>query len=276
MLPTPKIARDIDDVIFQLENIIKTAEQENDRLGYFAALYHKVTCKVKEDLDNGLFENGPRLAGLDVVFANRYLFAWSEWKKDKKSGLVSNSWKTAFQNAERSSCVVLQHLLLGMNAHINYDLGIAVTELAIAGNNFNDLRKDYNAINNVLASLTYGVINKLNMVSPFLSLLGFTGTSSNSMLVQFSLTNARDGAWLFAVDLFELRTDQAKYAELILKRDNEMSDLGQLLVKNKGVLNFGIWVIHLFEWKKASNIIRVLHTHKKLSYSEVSTKIAKK
>ena len=276
MTPGPKIASDINEVIRQLEEIIEKAEKGNDRLGYFAALYHKVTCKVKEDIDNNLFENGPRLAELDVVFANRYLFAYREWKKDKTSALISNSWKIAFQNAEQGSNLVLQQLLLGMNAHINYDLGIAVTELAIGGSDFNALRKDYNSINNVLSSLTYSVINKLNIVSPFLSLLGFTGTSSNSMLVQFSLSTARDGAWLFAVDLFELRTDQTRYGALILKRDNEISDLGKMLVKNKGFLKFGIWVIHLFEWKKAGKIIQVLHTHKKLSFGEISNRITKK
>jgi len=261
-------AGDIQSVIDQLELIIKDSERQNNRLGFFAALYHKVTCKVKEDLDAGLFEDGSRLAELDVLFANRYLFAFSQWKSDKNSPLVSESWKVAFQGAENSSHLILQHLLLGMNAHINYDLGIAVVELARSGRNVDALRRDYNAINNVLGALTYSVISKLNRVSPFLSFLGFTGTASNSMLVQFSLGNARDGAWLFAVDLLSLIDDAQKYDALLRKRDQEIKDLGQLLITSKGFLRFGILVIRLFEWKNVKKVIDVLHA-RKLYFHEV-------
>ena len=274
MTTTPALPTTIEGVLTQLEAIITNTEKNDDRLGYFAALYYKVTYKVKEDIDNNLFHNGARLAELDVVFANRYLYAYYEWKKDANSPLVSESWRIAFKSASNSSYLVLQQLLLGMNAHINYDLGIAVVELAAKGNNIDDLRVDYNSINNVLASLTYGVINKLNIVSPFLSLLGFTGTSSNSMLVQFSLTTARDGAWLFALDLLRLVNDTPKYNALMASRDKEISDLGGLLIKSKGFLKFGIWVIHIFEWKNVKNIINVLHTHKKLSLHQVKAKMA--
>ncbi|MFP9112391.1 DUF5995 family protein [Flavobacterium sp. RHBU_3] len=272
-MTTTATAQDIESVIAQLEAIIHQCESTGDRLGYFAALYHKVTCKVKEDIDNKLFEDGSRLAELDVVFANRYLCAYSQWKADKNSPLVSASWRVAFKSAEASSYLVLHHLLLGMNAHINYDLGIAVAELAAKGNDVDALRRDYNSINNVLGALTYGVINKLNIVSPFLSVLGFTGTNSNSMLVQFSLGTARDGAWLFATDLIACGTDTQKYTDLTLKRDTEISELGTLLTQSKGFLKFGIFIIRLFEWKNVKKVIEVLHTHQKLRFSEVKANI---
>lgn len=271
MVSTPQIAKNINDVIVQLETIIANSEKQKDRLGYFASLYHKVTCKVKEDIDNNLFEDGTRLAELDVVFANRYLYAFQEWKAGNKAA-VSNSWKVAFENAEKSTELILQHLLLGMNAHINYDLGIAVVELARNGSKMDELRRDYNAINNILGSLTYGVINKLNIVSPFLSVLGFTGTKSNSMLVQFSMGNARDGAWLFAVDLYDMSNDMQKYNAFILQRDKDITDLGTLMTKSKGFLKFGIFVIWVFEWKNVKRVIEVLHTHRRLMFGEVLKK----
>lgn len=267
MTPTPAIATTIEDVLHHLENIIDTATTKEDRIGFFAALYHKVTLKVKEDIDNNLFEDGPRLAHLDVLFANRYLFAAQEWLKDPNSPLISKSWKKAFDNQGNSRRLVLQHLLLGMNAHINYDLGIAVAEAAKNGGNIDDLRKDYNSINNILAGLTYGVINNLNMISPFLSVLGFTGTKSNSMLVQFSLGNARDGAWCFATDLISKQPQEID--AFTTERDTSIEGLGQMIVTSRGFLKIGIFIIHLFEWKKPSRIINLLHTHKKLSLSEL-------
>lgn len=259
-------ATTIEDVLIQLEEIITTAEKEKDRIGYFAALYHRVTLKVKEDLDAGLFENGSRLANLDVLFANRYIFAAREWKKDPHSLLISKSWKIAFENLSGSSNLVLHHLLLGMNAHINFDLGIAVVEAAKNGGNMNDLRRDYNAINNILAALTYSIFNKLNLISPFLSVIGFTGTKSNSMLVQFSLGNARDGAWGFATDLYTKSGDD--YLNFITARDSTIEDLGKLIVQRKGLMKIGIFLIHLFEWKKPDRIIEVLYEHRKKYYKK--------
>lgn len=267
MTPTPRIARNIDEVLSQLEDIIHHAETTGDRAGYFAALYHKVTLKVKEGITEGLFENGERLAELDVLFANRYLYALGEWRKDRNSVAVSQSWKKAFENHGNKSRLVLQHLLLGMNAHINYDLAIAVVELANAGNDINAIRRDYNAINLILSSLTYSVIRNLNTISPFLSFLGFTGTKSNSMLVQFSMGNARDGSWCFATDLAAKTGNDADI--FIQNRDKEITDLGNMLVTSWGFLKMGIWLIRLFEWKKVGRIIDMLHTHQKMSMKEL-------
>lgn len=259
-------AKTIKEVLSRLDIIISDSKTNHSRLGYFAALYHKVTLKVQEDIDNKIFENPERLELLDVLFANRYLYALHEWQRDKNSPNVSKSWKIAFESSEDSSVLVLQHLLLGMNAHINYDLGIAVKEAKDNGCSIDELRWDYNAINNILAALTYSVINKLNVVSPLLSLLGFTGTKSNSMLVQFSLGNARDGAWCFATDLISKQKPESE--TFIANRDTEMQELGALLLKSKGFLKIGIFFIHLFEWKKVDKIIEVL-AYKKLLLKEV-------
>ena len=66
----------IDEVIEQLEAIIQAAISNNDPKGYFAALYQQVTIQVKKGITDGLFEDGPRMEQLDVVFANRYLEAY--------------------------------------------------------------------------------------------------------------------------------------------------------------------------------------------------------
>jgi len=65
-------ARTIDEVIDQLDDIIALSIREQNRLGYFAALYRKVTAKVKEGIAEGRFDNGPRMERFDVTFANRY------------------------------------------------------------------------------------------------------------------------------------------------------------------------------------------------------------
>src|SRR4051812_24261601 len=169
---SPIIAKTLDEVIAHLQNIVKESKTDKNRAGYFAALYYKVTVKVKEGIDKGQFSNGSSLANLDITFANRYFDAYQKWKNGEP---MSRSWKVAFDNCNKSSRLVLQQLLLGMNAHINLDLGIATVE--VANGEIVSYKNDFDAINIILSSLTYGIINKLNVISPLLSTLGFSGTS---------------------------------------------------------------------------------------------------
>jgi len=65
--PQPGLARTIDEVIVHLDDIIARSIREQSRLGYFAALYRKVTVKVKEGIAQGRFEDGPNgTIGCDV------------------------------------------------------------------------------------------------------------------------------------------------------------------------------------------------------------------
>ncbi|MFB6456280.1 DUF5995 family protein [Chitinophaga sp. Hz27] len=256
MSTTPIVASTLDEVIAKLESIIAYSIQHKDRSGYFAALYYKVTLKVKEGIAAGQFGDGQNIARLDIQFANRYFNAYDQWQKGAP---VTKSWEMAFTATKQRSYLILQHLLLGMNAHINLDLGIATCE--IADGNLDNIRTDYNNINLILSSLTYGVISQLNLLSPFMSILGFRGSKSNSMLVQFSLGNARDGSWCFA-EALALQKGSA-YDAFILNRDNEIAELGGSLIKNKGFLRIGVWLIHLFENKKVDEIIDVLNDFKK-------------
>lgn len=254
--PTPIVVDSLDGVIARLEQIINQSRKSGSRMGYFAALYHKVTVKVKEDVASGDFGDGKNIIKLDVQFANRYFAALDQWQQGKP---VSQSWQVAFDATKKGSHLILQHLLLGMNAHINLDLGIATYEASEG--KLDDFKKDYNQINLILSSLTYGVINKLNTLSPFLSFLGFSGTKSNSMLVQFSMGNARDGSWCFAEALAEHKN--SGYEAFIANRDNEIFQLGQSLITSRGFLKVGIWLIHLFEKKNVRNVMSVLTDYQK-------------
>src|SRR5207244_3633517 len=152
----------IDEVLTRLEEIISDSIVTNNRAGYFAALYYKVTRSVKNGILNRQFEDGPRMEKLDVLFDNRYIEAYNEYNNNLS---LPASWKVAFDNAKMPSPLILQHLLLEMNAHINLDLGIAAVEAA-KDNNLQNISKDFDGINTVISSLTYQVISELNRVSP--------------------------------------------------------------------------------------------------------------
>ncbi|OCX54643.1 hypothetical protein BEL04_10475 [Mucilaginibacter sp. PPCGB 2223] len=255
-------ATTIDEVIEKLTTIIAQCEQQpGSRLGYFATLYLKVTAAVKLGIANNQFQNGPRMEQLDVTFANRYLDAYYQWQQKQEP---TASWKLAFQSAQKSSVLILEHLLLGMSAHINLDLGIATAQ-TVGSAPLQDIRHDFDILNTIIGGLTNGVLAELDQVSPLLSLLGLHAGNTNSVLIQFSIENARDGAWCFAEELYGKTGDD--WEQAIRGRDQNILQVGKSLIGQTGLLAFTVWVIHIFEWKNPVKIIRALSGTKKQHFT---------
>jgi len=250
-------ATTVDEVLQELTGIIEESQRTGDRVGYFAALYYKVTAKVKEGITRGEFADGARMEKLDVLFANRYLAALRAWKAGSEP---TAAWKMAFETSRRGSVLVLQQLLLGISAHINLDLGIAASE-TMAGQPLDAIESDFDNINTIIGSLTYQVINEIDHISPLISLIGMHSGHTESALVQFSVGNARDGAWCFAEDLHKKTGDA--YSAFITARDSDIAKLAGTITRLRGTLRFTVWLIHLFEWKDARRIIRELREYKK-------------
>jgi len=143
-----------------------------------------------------------------------------------------------------------------MNAHINFDLGIAAVDASDSRYNMQDIHKDFNSINTIIGSLTFEVLNEINHISPLLSLMGLHAANP-SILVQFSITNARDGAWAFAEDLVTKKGIERD--NCISTREGSIKTLGESLSKPKGLLAFTSWLIRLFEWRVPRKIIQALY-----------------
>lgn len=231
----------IDDVIEVLDSIIIECITTENALGYFAVLYQKVTIKVKEGIAAGFFDDGLRMEKLDVIFAKRYIDAYFAWKQNKK---VTSSWEKAFLLAGDKNLLVTQHLLLGMNAHINLDLGIAAAEVSDK-NPISDLENDFMKINEILASLVDEVQNGLSSIWPFLrKILKLFGEVDNYIL-DFSMKIARNGAWRFACNLATFETTNWP-AQLEL-RDKKVAAKSAIITSPGKWVQFVLWLIRLTE-----------------------------
>jgi len=246
-----KPAESIAEVISRLEKIIDASIEKNTRLGYFAALYRQVTVAVKEGIARGDFEDGPRMERLDVVFANRYLRAHHEFETGAQATLC---WLFSFKATKKWRPLILQHLLLGMNAHINLDLGIAAAQTS-PGEKLAGLKNDFMRINKVLSRLLGSVQSEINSVSPLLKLADKFGGRTDEAVLNFSIEVARDEAWNFALALND--ENEADKISLIKKRDKEITDLARLILSPGKFLNCVLFVVRIFE---TSNVERVIKT----------------
>ena len=242
----------IDDVISTLEDIIRESIGKNDPLGYFAALYQKVTIKVKEGIENNFFEDGSRMEKLDIVFAKRYIDAWHARQRNEP---VSESWEKAFALAKRKNPLVLQHLLIGMNAHINLDLGIAAAEVS-SGASITFLQNDFNKINQILSSLVVEVQNNLSSIWPMLKwILSKTG-KVDDLLVDFSMEKARDGAWKSANELAKVPVSDIQI--YVHNRDAKVALKSVIITSPVFFIQILIWIIRLGERGSVAEKIKKL------------------
>jgi hypothetical protein len=220
----------IDEAVARLDGIIEDAITAESRLGYFAALYNRVTKAVRDGIRKGVFDDNARMERLDVVFANRYIAAYDTYRRGE---MPTASWFVAFRAAERPKLSVLRHLILGMNAHINLDLGIA--SATVAGRNELDaLHADFNRINDLLGTLLPVVEAQLGEISPRLGAVTDLARSADNLdatVGNFSMVKARDGAWRFARRLSLLDADTA-WKVAISARDTAIAVLGTELVEH--------------------------------------------
>ena len=249
-MPAP--AATIGEVISALTEIIANARASASRLGYFAALYRRVTQTVKDDIAAGKFQNGPLVERLDVVFANRYLVAFAQFQAGQTP---TQSWLTAFRTATDPLPLILQQLLLGINAHINLDLGIATAAVA-PGDQLPGIKSDFDRINDVLAGLVSTVENELASVSPSIHLLEEKGMRTESTIINFSLDKARAKAWAVAQKFAVLPTGLAPAATGFL--DLEVATLAEAVAHPPLAIDAALAPIRLTESNDVRRVIDVL------------------
>lgn len=240
---------EIDRLIERLGAIVDRAKVESSRAGYFAALYRKVTVAVREGIVAERFENPTLMTELDVVFAHRYVEAHDSWRADEKP---TAAWDAAFSAVGRWRPLIIQQLLVGMNAHINLDLGIAAATVA-PGDRLHELKNDFFEINRLLGSLVRGVIDDVATVSPWIGALDRIGGRTQDTIVKFSIDVARDEAWRLAEMLAALPADS--WHEDVDARDVWTSGFTGHILRPGPFLPIGLLFIRL---RESSDVARVI------------------
>ena len=242
----------IEEVLNELDAIVQESIKTNSRHGLFAYVYWRTTLEIASEIAKGNFEDNQRLEILDVAFANLYLDAYKAYKNNQK---LSASWTFAFENID-APLAIIQHILLGMNTHINLDLAVA-TASTMSGQPIQDIENDYNKVNDILFQITNELQDRLSRVSPLLFIADLLGKSTDEKLINFSMRKARKQAWNSANLLWALEEGNRKKA--IDKIDFVVLQLGKQIKSPKTViLKFVLQFIQIFETKNISKIISKL------------------
>src|SRR4051794_8218302 len=143
--------RAVDDVVRTMQDRLDALSAEQSHLREFLGTYQRTTLAVGKAVDGGEFEDADWVERWDVVFAELYVVAL---EAHLSGGRPSRPWRLAFDAPP--DLPALRHVLLGINAHVNYDLPQALLAV-ISDDDFADSslmatrRRDHERIDGVLA-----------------------------------------------------------------------------------------------------------------------------
>lgn len=201
-------------VIDSLDRVIDEAVANNSKEAYFAYVYRYTTAAVWEAIREGVFEDNERMEQFDVFFAQLYLDAHSAFHRRES---CPSCWAMAFECDQRSGTTILQHISLGMNAHINLDLGVAAGRM-MRGRDITALEADFNKVNDVLQEIIDGLQDKVARVSPLLGWVDWLAARLDERAVDVGMRSFRGRAWLVAQKVWEAGPE--KEAEVLQEFDD--------------------------------------------------------
>ena len=242
--PSSQAASTIGEVVDRLQQRIDALPPQQVHRRTFITAYQRTTQAVGDAVDAAFFEDPDWVVRWDIAFADLFIAAHDA---DQAGGHVPRPWRLAFQAEPKLPSIV--HLLLGMNAHINYDLPPATLSV-IADHDFEDpplidrRRRDHERINRILARR---VAAEDHAIGGTRSLLDRILTPANRLSSRRFLREARHKVWLNVAELQRARlqgtrTYNDRLAELEVLAAAKIADLlrpGQVLVR-LAMTGFGV------------------------------------
>ena len=172
----------------------------------FLATYLRTTIAVEEAIERGVFEDVSWVEAWDVAFAGLYFDALDAHVTGLRQ--VPRPWRLAFDAP--ADLPALRHVLLGINAHINFDLPQALLAV-IDDQDFADpvvmgrRRRDHERVDAVLSARVTAENRELSAQSGVISLLDRALRPVNRLASRRFLREARRKVWHNTVELQRAR-----------------------------------------------------------------------
>jgi hypothetical protein len=169
-----------------------------DRRAIFASVYTLTTLRMAESIDANEYTNTDWMKSYQTEFANHYRKALNAFASGQRSQ-VPNAWLMAFDAAASGQTLIIQDALLGMNAHINYDLAFAIEKVKMSPNTTSRYL-DHTRVNDVLSEVGDEIVSALGSLygANYAAVDAALGPA-DELFLAFGMASARQNAWNNAV-----------------------------------------------------------------------------
>jgi hypothetical protein len=217
----------------QMQMLITRWQAASDQRAVFLSCYHLMTASMLAALREDEFHDPAWVEQLLYRFADYYFAALEAYESDPAGSPAA--WRLAFSGADQPHLNVLQKLLLGVNAHINYDLALALYDvLAPDWPAFNPEQRtarhsDHCQVNRVIAATVDAAQTQIVEPSmPVLVLFDRLLGPVDELLTSRLISAWRDTVWRNATRLLET-SDLAERAEIVAAMEREALRIGDLI-----------------------------------------------
>jgi hypothetical protein len=219
---------EISEVVSRL-GAIAGALDPRDGIACFNSLYARVTDAVAVQ-EGSAPASTSFLSTLDVVFANHYFEALRIWRSG--GGNPVRAWAPLFAAHDRTDIHPLQFALAGMNAHINRDLPVALTEaFARLGRPMTHVgpeRDAYDSVNELIAQIEAKA--KTDYFGPLAATLDRDFDGVDDIVANWGIREARAAAWVNGEAMWAVRGSPALRADYLSALDGFVGFAGRGLL----------------------------------------------
>jgi len=193
------------ELIARMAAMLESLRARRDQRQFFHATYLRTTIAVAGDIERGGFLDAGWVQRWDVAFAELYLDALEASLAGERP---ARPWDIAF--GAGAGLPALRHVLLGMNAHINYDLPEALLAV-ISDEDFRDetlitrREADHRAIDRALVSRVGAEADELARISGPVPRLDRMLRPLSQLGTRRFLREAREKVWANAIALSHAR-----------------------------------------------------------------------
>lgn len=188
---------------------IRAWEEVGDARATFLSCYALMTGNMLAALEAGQFHDGAWVRRLLEHFADYYFRALADYDADPAAAPAV--WRCAHDAACEGRVAAIQNLLLGVNAHINYDLVLATADLltaewhALPPATRQQRQEDYNRVNDIISHTIDAVQDTiLERREPALDVLDRLLGPVDEWLISREITRWRTAVWMFAIERVEM------------------------------------------------------------------------
>ena len=190
----------LDEALIALTAVEQTLRARQDRRAIFTTAYLVITGAIQQRIRAGWFADNRWVDQYAVRFANLYREALLAYETGNLAA-VPKAWRLSFDTSAHNQGLLIQDLVLGINAHINHDLALSLVDVGIDPDRAQRYH-DHTRVNVILQAATDRLQDQVcELYAPILRLLDLAGGRLDEELASFSVAKARESAWLTAVAL---------------------------------------------------------------------------
>jgi hypothetical protein len=196
--------QDESSVVDRMQERIDRWDRVGDPRAVFLSCYALMTRNMLDAVDAGEFADAAWVSHLLHHFAGYYFDALDAYEAGVEGAPAV--WRRAHDAARRTGAPTLSLLLLGVNAHINYDLVLAVADLlepewpALADAGRRARYEDYCRVNDIISQTIDSVQDDiLEKREPIMALVDTLFGPVDEWLISRGIAEWREDVWGHAV-----------------------------------------------------------------------------